>query len=106
MRNSELSDNENAHDSEHAHDNENAHDNDNEPLTKKQKAARTREANRAAARRKEEEIMAETKGECSLVTTLSVLTSLTVKRAAMSKALENASKPFVRNFSIFLSTFL
>ena len=38
-----------------------------EPLTKKQKAAKTREANRVAARRKEEEILAQTKGECDAV---------------------------------------
>ena len=40
---------------------------EDEPLTKVQKAAKTREANREAARRKEEEIMAQTRGMCNIV---------------------------------------
>ena len=53
-RNRESSDSEDAHDVE-------------QPLTKAQKAARTRQANKEAARRKEEEAVAQTKGKNGLV---------------------------------------
>ena len=48
-------------------DNESSDGAEDRPLTKAQKAAKTREANREVARRKEEEIMAQTRGTCDIV---------------------------------------